>query len=203
MCGHETLSDSERLATIEKKLQEMPNNITLLLEKSILLYEPFHQTEDAIRIFEYIIQLDPGNVDAYFWWAECIADHNANYPQAVPLLKKALQIDNQRGDCHFLLASVLSELEGDKNEIEFHVKKAIELEPSWISPRIFLAGYLLKNKAYAQAKYEVEVTLQYILPEIPLVTDPIIDHYETKVTGRYHPDNKSICVELLKHIASL
>ena len=80
--GHATPEEIERMQSIEKELKQNPNDLTALLHKAILLFEPFHQEDEGEKVFNLINQKDPSFVDAYFWHAECIFSLTANFPLA-------------------------------------------------------------------------------------------------------------------------
>lgn len=191
----------KQLEAIENKLQKNPLDKEALLQKGILLYEPFQQTDKSIETFRFLINLDNTALDAYFWLAECLYDHNADYEAAELLLRQALTLNPHRADCHVLLASVLEGACSNRQvEEEFHLRKAIELEPSWIAPRRRLANLLYKQGNIDEAKAVLLESLEKLPHNIEVITDPIKAHYEAVITGRYSKSAKTRIIDFLQKI---
>jgi len=202
--GFGTEEDLKQLIALEQRLEKNPNDTDALLKKGILYYEPFLRTDESIAIFRSIIAKDPQNVDAYFWLAKCIWHYRCDFIEAERLLSMALTIDPNRADCHSLLGIVLEEIIDDslnretqpksaliklEKSIESHYLKAIELEPSWIIPRHRLAYKFLEKGEYQGARSQIIEALKYVTNnDTPNITDSIVEHYETFVTGRYHQE---------------
>lgn len=196
--GHAKQKDITHLQMLEQRLQANPRDFDALLQKGILLYEPFHQSDQAEQILESLITQDPHNLDAYFWLAECLCDHFADYKKAEKILHAALQLDINRADCHLLFAEALLQQNKDEELIEFHYRKCIELEPSWIAPRKYLANFLYHKGDFSLAKHELEEALKYMPISMQKPVDAIQEHYESMVTGRMSITQKELCDFLQK-----
>lgn len=198
--GHATTKDKERLLQLEQRLVDNPRDYQAMLEKAILYYEPFHLSDAAVQLFTTLVEHDATNVDALFWFAECLFDHIGDYEKAENLLRRALALNPKRADCHYLLASVVEFTSASEEVMLLHAQKAVELEPSWIHPRLFLASLLLKKDDLVGAKRHATIAMDTIVHDIPVEEDSIKKHYERLITGRYYENNKKDCLNILEEI---
>ena len=79
-----------------------------------------------------------------------------------------------------MLASIIASLYDNEQEVMFHFTKAIELEPTWLAPRRMFAGYLVQKGHLQAAKEQTVQALAYIPKMIPVLDNPILEHYEDR-----------------------
>lgn len=198
--GHPTSLEFARMKLLEDRLHQNPYDFDALLEKGILLYEPFHQSDEAVSLLKFLIENDPKNVNALFWLAECLYDHIGDYESAQSALEAALRINPDRADCHTLLAAIMYGIGNDIDQIELHLKRAIELEPTWPSPQLFLASFLFEEKKFNQAKKVLENTLRDSMFNMQKPHDIILQHYEEFITGRCNSKKQQSVIDLLRKV---
>lgn len=185
MGGHVEKSDIEQLNMINKKLDQNPSDVRLLLEKGFLLMEPFHDTEASLTLFRQAVELAPNNVDALFWLAKSLYHDHFQEQEPKALLEKALSIDPRRAEVHDFLAGILSSSESNLERSIFHFKKTIEFEPTWIWPRISLGCCFLKKNEFVLAEGELLKALDVFNKIVkPVPTSSMEKYFENCVTGR-------------------
>ena len=199
MLGTINAEDQKQLDALDKLLEKDPQNIKILMEKAFILYSCFRDYE-AVVIYEKIIELEPNFVDAYFWLAECLWDHLVGYERAIVVTNMALKLDPSRADCHEVLAWSIQKLYDDTPEYFYHVRKTIELEPTWITPRISLAESLINLGDFVEAQQELDAI------KAQIKANPVIHfdedlwnmevHYECLITRRACEGNDKTIKEL-------
>lgn len=176
------LVDQKKVAALDEILKTKPNDVSTLIEKGFIFFE--NQVDGkAIEIFKKVIDIDPTYVDAYVWLAELFLFHWADTERAEPYLISALKINPNRADVHKLLANSF-DLQKNKSKQLYHLKKAIELEPSWISPRIELIVLFLQEKKFDLAKQELEEAYKQLQTGFKVSDNPMQQYYELLITGR-------------------
>jgi tetratricopeptide (TPR) repeat protein len=176
------LEEQKKIHELDKILKAKPNHVPTLMEKGFILFE--NQVDGkAIEIFKQVIDIAPKYVDAYVWLIELFLFHWANIERAEPLLVKALQVDRNRADVHKLYADLCAE-KHDKFRQLYHLKRAIELESSWLSPRISLIELLLNQRKYKLAEKQLEEAYKHIQSTFPIPDNPMQQYYELLITGR-------------------
>ncbi|MCK4499039.1 tetratricopeptide repeat protein [Candidatus Babeliales bacterium] len=171
---------------LQQKLKQNPNNIKILIELGFMYMEDMDDTEKALRLLNRALILNPENVDAFFWIAMTYFHYFPNdLEKAKKLLEKALKIDNTRADCHHLIYNVINNLGENREKHTFHLKKAIEMEPTWIRPRITFVYLLISANKLKEAQIVAQETLNVFnnLKTSTQIT-PIKKYYEKYITGR-------------------
>jgi hypothetical protein len=163
--GHATENDIKHMQQLEQALAQNPHDKEALLEKGILLYEPFQRTEEAIELLDHVSWLDPSNPETYFWLGKCFYEHNADYARARRMLEIAIAIDSTRADYLNLLASVLLKLEEPIEKIEAHFCRAIELDPTSIHLKKCLARILLNHGDFKRARAQLIEALGFVVSQ--------------------------------------
>lgn len=201
MLGTTNAEDQKQLDALDKLLEKDPHDIKVLMEKAFILYYCFRDHE-AITIYKKIIELAPNFIDAYFWMAECMRDHLANFNEAIAAINIALTLDPNRADCHEILAWCILSLYNETPIYFYHIKKAIELEPTWISPRISLVESLINIGELSEAQQELESLKTQIKSNPEIFFDENLwnmeTHYECMITGRYS-DMNTKAIEDFQH----
>lgn len=185
--GTLTSEDKQRIYELDKILEKNPHDIPALLEKGFIFHEGC-MDDEAIKVFKEILKIDPKNLDAYTWLCESIWMYGDS-PQLKEVAQEALKIyPNQAVFYKFLAYSLevvyYSQPEKIKELYPVYLKKAIELEPTWLSTRIALIEFLIKNKQFDEAKKEINEALKQILDNFSEPKNGMQRHYEELITGR-------------------
>jgi len=167
-----------RLKIYDEILEKDPNDEEALYQKACTLFICFvGDTDYAARdMLQKLVDLGSKNVDVYFWLAECLLRHIGDFYAAEKIAKQGLALDQNRADLHSLLVWILWEFDKDE-EVIFHLKKALELEPTWIGNRTSLIEGYIKKKDYVQAKIEIEKAKNCPMPKFSQFRGPIEEHY--------------------------
>ncbi|MCK4499078.1 hypothetical protein KAU11_01115, partial [Candidatus Babeliales bacterium] len=144
---------------------------------------------EGLPTLEQALKLDPNNVDTLYWLAKMHYHGTGDTNSVKSIIKKALILDPNRVDCLDLLAEILSHgygEEGLQESLELS-RKAVQLEPSWPSPRMRLVSRLIQVNRLDEAEkfiYEgLEIFKEF---ELPKNASRIDDYIEFMVTGRTH-----------------
>lgn len=181
------VEDYKKIKELDKKLESNPNDLNLLMKKAYI-YANGYDDENVIKIYEHIIQLDPNYVEAYFWLSYYYYQIGF-LSEAIEVAQKGLKIDPKRADLYLIIAWANSFEAGDKKEFLFNVKKVIELEPSWLTPRIALIYFLIHNNDHQEAKKEIAEALKKV-KDYAVPKDEVERRYEYYVTGRTSESTK-------------
>ena len=87
MLGTTNIDDQKQLDALDELLKKKPHDIKVLMQKAFILYYCFRDHE-AIAVYKKVIELDPNFVNAYFWMAECMRDHLANFDEAIAAIMR-------------------------------------------------------------------------------------------------------------------
>jgi tetratricopeptide (TPR) repeat protein len=149
------------------------------------------------------IRLDPKNIEARFWLAQCFYHDLCNYDESKKLLIQGLAIDPSRADCLEALAAIIEDTTQDYEESSNYLLKAIHYQPNWPNLRCYLASIYIKQKKLILAKQELDQAI--ILSQFPLKVpkSPIEDYYETIITGRANRNLGDSFIRLKKRILQL
>lgn len=205
MLGTTNAEDQKQLDALDSLLEKNPYDIKVLMKKAFILYYCFRDDE-AVVIYKKIIEIAPNFIDAYFWMAECMWDHLANFDEAIAAMHTALKLDPSRADCHEVLAWCIKSLHNDTPEYFYHIHKVIELEPTWITPRVSLIESLINLGNFIEALQELNQTFE-IIKNLPVACDDDNDetwdmstHYEWLITGRTSTTKREQLKELQQKI---
>ncbi len=190
------------MAILDERIKENPGDVDALLKKAVLLFDSYLLFDEAIEILRSLIARDPDNVDALLWLGECFCFCIGDIVESEQVMRKALGIDQNRADCHMVLAASLDRSERNCPEAEFHYRRATELEPSWILPRKYLALILVCHGKLEQARQELEKALLNVPETIDVdeVYDPIKEYHASFMTGRRDPKARQLILEFMQEI---
>jgi len=188
LTGRNQLSSDKqkKVDSLDELIRRDPENIPARMRKGFIFFQA-HMDGKAIETFNEALKINPHFVDAYIWFAELLLFHCADAENAVPLLKKAEEIDPRRAEIYYLWACALQKRDDTSHFIEY-MKKAIALEPSWISPRLNLIEYLVDIKRDDEARNEMRELEKYVHRDFPAPDDEIMLYYEQMITGRVLTD---------------
>jgi tetratricopeptide (TPR) repeat protein len=181
----ENLSDIEVFNHLQDDVKQNPKDIQLQILLGAMMFEPFHETDKAIAIFEQAIEIEPLNVDAHFWMAKCFYHDYVDFERTQAILQKALALDAKRADCLSLMASVITDLGGTPLRRLEYLEQAVKQAPDWISPRQYLVQTLMELGDMDRAYAEVIITLSFVKTQKEIQpSNPVEAYYESVVTGR-------------------
>jgi len=164
-----------------------PNDIEVLINVGVYLFLLDCYPHESQLYLKKAIEIDPTNVDAYFWLALCIYYSTCDYEMARELLYKAIKLAPQRADCLSLLASVIQGIEGPTQECLDFLRSAIKLAPDWTLPRQVLIQIYTWEGEFILAEKELQklaTVVQNMGDRDIEVKNDIEDYYERCVTGR-------------------
>ena len=137
----------EALEVIEKAQKLNPQNALIYFSKAIA-YHNLNELRAAYENYDKAIKLDNKMVDAYYNKAQAILAFEdkteSEYKEALNLLKKATDLDENFIDAHYYSAIVKKELGEYESAIE-SLDKVLEIEPK--------APYSRALKKLIQQKY--------------------------------------------------
>ena len=186
-----------KINQLDQIIKKTPHNIQAKLEKAFIYFDA-HADGKALDILEDVIKIDPNCIDAYVWLAEIYIYGWAEYKKAKEILLKALEMDSGRADVCKLLADVYFD-EGKYDLQEEYMKKALEIDPSWITPRVALIYKLISEKKWKEAQEKLDYA-KSLAGKIKLPEDDMEQYYETLISGRAYTKDDSIFKDLEKNI---
>jgi len=157
----EATIDPEVIEQLESKPTENMEAYNLYLEATFIISNWFDQTQypKAYELLEKAIALDPDFALAYtrmadYWWFQGIftgvLEGEKIIKEALPLLKKSLELDDKEPDTHRSLAAIYLLFQWDFEKAEMEYNKMRELSPS-SGPN---PNYLLAFGRYQEALVE-------------------------------------------------
>ncbi len=202
-----TPEDIENLLQLDEKLKKDPNNINYLLNKGFILHDGCVD-DQAIEIFKKILKIEPKNEKAHIWLLESMWMWG-DAEKLKELSLQAIKIYPKNAVFYLYLTYALEffclpETDVCLNEIITYLKKAIQLEPTWLSTRISLIDNLIKLKKFDEAKNEINEAFKQIQDNFPEPKDEMQKHYEELITGRLGAESsRKTLNELLEKINNL
>jgi tetratricopeptide (TPR) repeat protein len=178
--------EQKKVDSLDELIRREPKNIPARMRRGFIFFQA-HMDGKAIETFNEVLKLNPHFVDAYIWLVELLLFHWADTENAVPLLKKAKEIDPHRAEIYYLWACALQKRDDMTHFIEY-MKKAIALEPSWMSPRLNLIQYLVDITRDDEAQREMRELEKYMQRDFPAPDDEMALYYEHMITGRVLTD---------------
>jgi tetratricopeptide (TPR) repeat protein len=105
-------------------------------------------TDEARESFRKAISLDATHAEAYYNLATTL--RNCNNEEAISLLKKAIEIDPNYAIAHRELG-LMFRLTGQSLDAQYHLQRAIELEPTDGWAHVYLGNLLWMSKELTSA----------------------------------------------------
>lgn len=137
-----TLPGRIQAATHERTERKVPENMAayeFVLAGRLLHHESAKEAnEEAVRLLDRAIELDPKYAPAHAWractlgqawvygWCE---DRDATWREVLAELKKAISLDDNDSDVHRILAAV-SLAHGDHKKASYHQERGLRLNPN-------------------------------------------------------------------------
>jgi tetratricopeptide (TPR) repeat protein len=177
-------SDINFREQLQNNLLKNPDDIKSLILLGALLFERFHEHENAITCLNKALIYDPNNVDAMFWLAMCFYHDFCEYDKAEDILKKALIINPMRSDCLSLIAYINWDKNKPLENSVAYLKKAIQYNPDWPMLHLELINLLFCLHKYKEARIELEAAIILLTQPVKTPNNEVERYYENVVTGR-------------------
>ena len=140
---------------LEESLRLFPNSSRLWFALGIAHFKD-NQNEEAARAFSRAFELD-AKFAAPLVYLGLTRVEKGFFAEAVKLYEQALAISKDSGIVDYLIANALARLSTeDSKKIEFHLLRAIRLEPSFAPARLSLAKLQLRTNRLNEARTELE-----------------------------------------------
>jgi len=129
--------------------------------------------EKGRETFLQSVRNDPYNPEAHFFYGRFLLAEN-NAKEALPALRKAVDLYPQKSEYHFWLGVTYGELGQSKKEQNSY-KEALQLDKNNLSALIYLGNNLLRTKQYTKALvyYEKALAIWQYSPQ-PLYNRAVI-----------------------------
>lgn len=199
-----TEKQKQELIKLDELLKIEPYNIDALQRKGFIITD-CEEFLDAEKVYKKILNIDPKNYMAFLWLIINTWTLGDIY-QLKDVALKALEAYPEDAAFHMFLAEAYSDLiryfsSDDTDNFFYHIQKAIELEPTWLRPRIDLIEFLTSIKKYERAKLEIEAAYKQIQDNFPKPKNDVDEYFESFITRRLDSDfNRDALNELLIEI---
>ncbi len=192
--------DVERLKVLADRLIQDPKDVEALIEWGFLRTVDAFDAEEALEALNKALSLSKNNAEIYFWLAKTYYHNFFNLERTRTALKKGLEADSTRADCHDLLSEVLESFEKKSEQSLYHAKKAVELEPSWVFPRMRLISKLTKDNKFDEAEvHAMKAKELFENIKLPKPKTRMEEYYEYCVRGRV-PKSKERINEVVREV---
>lgn len=149
---------------LTEALETYPKSPRLWLGLGIAHFKAGNNPE-AVKAFTQSLEFDPKYAPAYAYLGMANVEVG-NYKEAINWYERALKINDKLGVVNYLLAEVLQKSnEPDNGRIETHLKRAVELEPSFGAGRLALGKFYFRTGRLVQAQSELEQVVK-LNPEL-------------------------------------
>ncbi len=194
------MAEGKRKKILKVKLEQNPGDIKALIELGFLHILEDANHDESLRLLNRVLELDPKNVEAMFWLANSYYHCFYDEKKAKEILEKALKINPHDAACHKFLADIFRGLDKSYNKSIYHIKKTIESEPTWITPRIRLSRYLMKIHKFDEAEIVAKEAIEiFKKTKFPITETRMEEYYEECIRGRL-PSEKKYIEELFEDI---
>lgn len=183
MCLHASKNNANFKETLKNKTLYDPQDIKSLILLGALEFIKFSECDRSLKYLQEAIQLDPGNVDARFWYGVCLYQCFSEPDRAEVIISTALKLDSNRSDCLSLMAYIHWDKKNLEVSLEF-LKKAIQISPNWPMLRVELIYLLINFGRLEEAECEIENTTELVKQDIKIPENEVEHYYENTVTGR-------------------
>lgn len=135
----------------------MEANIQEMLEQAVSLHKA-NQLDKAETVYKQVLALEDSQHDALHLLG-LIEHKKGHYPQAIELIKKAIELVPENAVFHLNLGLAFKE-QGLSTEAEAQYRKAIELEASHVNAHFYLGNLLRRNNKIVEALASYQKVVQ-------------------------------------------
>jgi Tfp pilus assembly protein PilF len=148
---------------LEESLQTFPSSSRLWFALGFANFR-LDKNEEAERALRKAIELDPKF--APFAYLGLIRAKTGAYGEAITLYESALRADPKLAVVHHLLADAMLKQNGDARIIETHLRKSVEMDPTFTPARLSLGKLFMRAQRWADAISELEQVIK-LDPNVP------------------------------------
>ncbi len=139
---------------LEEALKDFPNSPRLWFALGLAHFK-HDKDEESARAFGRAALLDPKFAPAYAYLG-MLSTKKGDAAGAVALYEKALGADPRLAVLHHLLAeALLQRADSEASRAESHLKRAADLDPTFVPPRLSLAKLYIRAERWADAVAEL------------------------------------------------
>ena len=188
MTGHGSSDVVETAARLHASLSET-TSADDLVRLAILLTEPLHRDDEAIKLLNRALEKDPDN-DAAALWFGYAAIHSLMDPDSLDRAARLLRgVENRRRALASAAQLVRIECDDDlkrlSTEERLHLLEAsVRSEPSWVFNRAWLAHCYWEQGRKRDAVREMQVAVSNIMLPAAAPQDPWQRAFDNCITGR-------------------
>jgi Tfp pilus assembly protein PilF len=151
----DTKAPGAAVIRLEEALTVFPRSPRLWLALGVA-QSALDKYDEAAKAFSRALELDPKFAPALAYLG-MIYDQQGRYAEAVALYERALAIDDGLAAAHYLAADArLKQEPADTKPAETHLRRAIELDPSFAPARLAVAKLYVRREQYAEAAEQLE-----------------------------------------------
>lgn len=135
--------------------------------------------EKAVSYFNRAIKRDPNYAAAYVGLANCYSllrefaamPSEEAFPRALAAARKAVELDDSSAEAHNALALVTFYWNWDSSGAEREFRRAIELNPNYVTAHHWYATFLLVLGRFPEALQQIEIAQQLDPGSTPILAD--------------------------------
>eukprot|EP01083_Nonionella_stella_P075355 204830_1 len=159
----ETLDLNSAQKYYQQSINANPQNATAFLKFGILLHQHLRNHQDAERMYNKCLRLDPTNVQCLFQYANLKQEQDRD-DEAREVYLKCLSINNGIACVHYRYAKLLLKDHNNTSHTQIRdlLQRAIDLMPNVAKYHHELAVYLKHNHQYNQANRSYRKALALI-----------------------------------------
>lgn len=144
---------------LEESIQLFPSSPRLWFALGFANFK-LDKNEEAERALRKVIDLDPKFAPAFAYLGLLRAKTGA-YAEAISLYQRALDADSKLAVVHHLIAdTMLKQANADGKVIETHLRRAAEMDPTFMPARLSLGKLFMRSQRWAEAVAEFEQVIK-------------------------------------------
>ncbi|HVG20802.1 MAG TPA: tetratricopeptide repeat protein [Blastocatellia bacterium] len=151
----DTKAPAAAIIRLQEAIAEFPNSSRLWFALGVA-QSANYRADEAGKAFERSLELDPKFAPALAYLGMTYAEQG-RFADALALYERALAIDERLAPAHFLTAdAILKQMSADAARAEAHLKRAVELDPTFTPALLALGKLHLRLGRLAEAASELE-----------------------------------------------
>jgi Tfp pilus assembly protein PilF len=151
----DTKAPAAAIIRLQEALAQFPNSSRLWFAMGVA-QSANYKTDEAGKAFERSLALDPKFAPALAYLGMTYAEQG-QFADALALYERALAVDERLAPAHFLTAdAILKQMSADTARAEAHLKRAIELDPTFTPALLALGKLHLRLGRLSDAAAELE-----------------------------------------------
>lgn len=151
----DTKAPEAAVIRLNESLKEFPNSSKLWFALGVAHFKK-QRHDEAAKAFARATELDP-KFAAALAYLGIVYDETGRYAEAIDSYRRAVAADDKLAAAHYLLADALiRQTAADNAGAETHLKRAIQLEPSFVPARLALARLYIRLERFSEAAGQLE-----------------------------------------------